>query len=379
MKNTVIGIATVFAAAAICGCWETPEEKAADAYFSGVAYTDYVELHPRLAETPTGAVCRISQMQPDDVIVAVNGYPMTRASYDEELALRTKQIQNRKNMNELLADELISQAKREIVPQFVRLRLLVDSAKRLAVIGSNEVFKAVNETVVASAKKQRKTVEKFLARFPCDKKFIFYDLAQKTWVNALIAKHIPPDVKVTDEVVAALQEEVRSMNAAAAETNEMHKADMRRWKADILAGKATFAAVAKAHSQDYCEERDIPGFWGEFERGDMDDKRVEDEVFSMKKDEISEPLEDDNGIHMVQLIEIKPPKRDKDGTIETRETRVVKHIYIEKEPFLLTQSDADMRKDARRQVQLQSIDKFVECQKTNGLNKVVYPHGNNLF
>lgn len=379
MRKMVIGIAALAVAAGICGCGKSTDEKAAEAYFADAPFQDYVELHSRMTDVPTGAVCRLEQMSPSDVVVTVNGYPMTRDSYDKELALRTKQILNRKDMNELLADELIAQARREIVPDFVRLRLLIDAAKRLEVMNSNDVFKVVNETVTASAKKQRKTVEDFLARFPCDKTLVFYDIAQRTWVNALIAKHIPPDVKVTEEVVAALQKEVASMNAAATATNEMHKSDMRRWKSEILAGKTTFAEMAKAHSQDYCEERDIPGFWGEFERGDMDDKNVEEEVFAMTEGEISEPIEDDNGIHMVQIAEIKPAQRDKDGRIENRETRVVKHIYIEKEPLLITQSDEEMKKDARRQMQLQAIDTFVQCQMTNGLNKVVYPHGENLY
>ena len=77
---------------------------------ANVPYTDYVELHDR-AECPLGEEKRIAEMAPSDVIVAVNGYPLTKQDWDDRVRIETKFLLRRRGSNQFMVDEQIKDIK----------------------------------------------------------------------------------------------------------------------------------------------------------------------------------------------------------------------------------------------------------------------------
>lgn len=357
---------------AIVGCSKNEEKYSP-------AYSDYVEINARLTNVVSGAEKKIADMAPGDVIVAVNGYPLTKEDFDRAMAIEAKMMMSQKGASEYVVGEKLKEDQQFMVPNFVRLRLLIDDAKRRNVVDSNLVFDVVNEKIMIGAKGKKKTIEQFIKSFPCDIKYICYDLAAKVWVNALIATNIPPKHVVDDSFVKAIQDQVTADNKVTQATNEMLRAKMSSWRAEILAGKRSFGAVAKEKSQDYDERDKIQGYWGDFERGEMQNKSIQAVVFNMKVGDISEPLEDEDGYHIVKVLKATPPVKNAKGRIVQKEIRTLAHIYCEKEPEIIRQSDELMFRDMKRQMQLQAIGEYVEGLKTNGLNTIVYPHGEKFF
>jgi parvulin-like peptidyl-prolyl isomerase len=111
----------------------------------------------------------------------------------------------------------------------------------------------------------------------------------------------------------------------------------------------------------------------------MESKQVQAVAFSLREGEVSDPVEDEDGVHLVKVLKIIPPERNAKGRVICDEVRRLSHIYVEKEPQIIAQTNESMFKDMEQQMQLQAIDRYVEFLRTNGVNRVEYPHGARLF
>ena len=130
----VLGMAVAMLAA---GCSQTEDDGASLVLPDG----DFVEVEKRLETVVTGEVKLVETMAPEDVIVAVNGYPLTKRYFEEDMAITTKSLLKRHSGNPYGVREMIEERKRMYVPQFVMKRLLIDDAK----IGSLHLF--IEETM----------------------------------------------------------------------------------------------------------------------------------------------------------------------------------------------------------------------------------------
>ena len=344
--------------------------------FSG----DFCELATRRREPyAIGKKMLVSSMKDDDVIVAVNGYPLTKKVFDELVLIKAKQLSAMKGANPSLTYSRLEDFKKKFIPLFVAQRLLLDRARELQVLSTNEVVSIVNRTVKNAAKAKKISVQDFVRLFPVDFKYFLYDVAERAWLNALMEKHIPPVIKVDDVFVSNVQAQVVADNLAIAQSNKLINARMAAWKKDILSGKTTFEKVAKEVSQDESSDANVPGSWGDFERGRMESKAVQAVAFSLRQGEISDPVEDEEGVHLLKVRKISPPERDSKGRVICDEVRSLSHIYIEKEPQIIFQTNEAMFKDMEQQMQLQAVDRYVESLRTNGISRVEYPHGEKLF
>jgi peptidyl-prolyl cis-trans isomerase SurA len=85
---------------------------------------------------------------------------------------------------------------------------------------------------------------------------------------------------------------------------------LRQFKNDIGTGKADFAALAKQYSEDPGSGAQ-GGDLGFFRRGELA-PQFESTALALKPGELSDPVETDFGVHLIQLLEIK------NGTFNTR-------------------------------------------------------------
>lgn len=356
------------------GC--TKEESLSRLGFTG----DFCETEQRREKSyEPGEETVVDALKPEDVLVAVNGYPLTKAKFDEVLKMKAQELSTRKGANAAYAGNQLAEFKKSYVPLFVNQRLLLDEAKRLKVLSAEEISRRVNEVVTKQAKARKIPMEKLVKSFHGDFRYALYDIQAMIVMNALIKKHIPPVGVVDDNVVAEFQKAIKEDVEGATKTNEMIRAKMAGWKRDILANKVTFEELAKKYNSGDDEDQDKPGYWGNIERGEIEDKRVQSAVFSLKIGEISDPVEDDDGYHLIRVLAIKPPERNAAGRVIQDEVRSVEHIYVNKVPILIQDTDADLKIDLKRQMQLQAVNAYLENMKTNGANRIEFPHGKHLF
>lgn len=347
---------------------------------SSVRFTgDFCELAPRQEKFEQGEETIVGKLKDDDVLVAVNGYPLTKRVFDELMVIKANQIARSKDANVAFNNNQLAEFQKNYVPMFVNQRLLLDKARELKLIPPEEVEQRVNEMVQKQAKARKKTVEEFVKSFPGDFKYYLYEVEAQLLMNRLVKTHIPPAGEVTEGLVAEFQKAIDEDNAGTTQTNEMKRAQMTKWKKDILAKKMTFEDLARKYNEDDYADEDNPGQWGEFERGEFDDKRVQSAVFSLKVGEISDPVEDDDGFHLIKVVSVKPPERNEKGRIIQDEVRKVMHIYVKKLPLLIRDANDILMADLKRQMQLQAINRYLDDLKTNGVTRIEFPHGKRLF
>ncbi len=100
---------------------------------------------------------------------------------------------------------------------------------------------------------------------------------------------------------------INAPKSAPAAERQRAKAQADELLKKVRAAPDSFAAVAKANSQD-TGSADKGGDLDFFQRGAMV-KPFEDAVFAMKKGDISEVVESDFGYHIIKLSDIKAPKQ----------------------------------------------------------------------
>jgi parvulin-like peptidyl-prolyl isomerase len=88
-------------------------------------------------------------------------------------------------------------------------------------------------------------------------------------------------------------------------------------KAELAAGKLTFAAAAKLHSQ--APSSAAGGDIGWIERRRPMPEDYSKAAFALKPGEISEPLVSPFGVHLITILEVKPgTKTAQDAAVELR-------------------------------------------------------------
>lgn len=335
-----------------------------------------IELETRTQESfPTNSAKIIAAMASNDVIVAVNGYPLTKEAFDTMVELKFKEILQMKNMNQIAADQRLDEFKRHCPNNFILQRLLVDNAYQLGVVTTNEVLGAIEDMLKKDADRINKSVRDYRKRFLGKDKYFLYERAVSYVMNKLIAKKIPPKATVNEEFTAAVRNQVKKDNFEASKTNELIRARLDGWRNQILSGKSDFLKVAKFLEGDAKGD----GIWGTFEEQEMDDPEIAAAAFALKKGGISAVLEDDNGFHVVKVLEIMPAEKDANGAVVVREKRKLSHLYVEKIPLMLEESDVQLTADLKNQMQIQAINEYAAALMTNGCNRVEYPNGTKLF
>ena len=323
----------------------------------------------------TNAPKRIVEMEGKDVILAVNGYPLTKEIYEDFMNLRREGLNARKGMNNLVAEQLMDEYCKNYIKSFIAQRLLFDQAFALGMVTEEEMLSAVEAKLKKDARKRGRKVCQTLSRFKGKERCFLYELCVSYVVDKIVHEKIPPKREVGPEFIAAVRKQVKENNAGAAKTNAAFRARLADYRTQILEKKLDFKAVARKMSG----VPDDDGLWGEFEEGSMDDPGVQAKVFAMREGEISDVIEDENGYHLVKVLKVTPPEKDEEGRVLMREKRLLSHLYIEKIPMLIEESDVVLTADLKKQMQLQAVNEYVTELSTNSVNRIEYPNGKDLF
>ena len=325
---------------------------------------------------PTNAPKTIETMALDDVIVAVNGYPLTKRTYEDLMQLRRQGLMKQKDMNSLVAEQMMDEFRARYVKYFQAQRMLVDEAFRQNVVSTNEVLSEIVRRLRKDAKRRGLTVSKSLKSYGASVKYIYQEMFTSIVIDKFVSLKIPPKRKVDERFVNAVQNQVAEENAMAAKKNSLIVADLKDQRNQILAGKLDFIDLAKRTTGG---EGDTDGVWGSFEEGDLDDPKVEAAVFSLPKGAISDVLDDSNGYQLIKVLDITPAVTNEVGRIISKEVRKLSRIYVDKEPELTRLNDVVMTSELKRQMQMQAVDEYVTLLSTNGTTRIEYPNGKDLF
>jgi len=281
----------------------------------------------------------VAKKSPNDVLVKVNGTPITRIEVDRAMKVLLSQ---RQMTSEQLPAEVKTQAEEATLEQLVAAELLYQAGKKLE---PKDLDKKVEEKI-AQNRAKFKTQEEFTAALK-SADLTEADLKTLTLkdmvINEYIEKEIAAKVTVTDAEAKKFYDEnqdkfkqsesVRASHIlcgvdAKASTEEKQKA---RDKAEGLLKKIKagedFATLAKSDST--CPSSAKGGDLGSFGRGQMV-KPFEDAAFALKPGEVSGVVETQFGYHIIKLTEKKGAETVKFDDVKGKITDYLKNQKIQK-------------------------------------------------
>ena len=372
MKSLFQWLLLTSLAVCLCGCWRDSVELTADILSIDPSFVFSAQDTNRLYR----AVKSIDELSPEDVILIVNEAGLTKRAYDQVLSMKIAGISSREGMTDLVADKHMEAFQKTYFKKFIAQRLLVDHAFAIGVVTTNEVLRHVEKVVIELAKKRGKSAEHYLKNLGAKRQQTLYEFSIAYIMDKLIHEKIPPSMEVTEKFVKDVKAEVARMNAEAAVTNQLMKSRLQGWKAQIIAKNEDFLKIAaRVSDPDEDNPSSDDGVWGEFEEGDLDTPEMRAKVFALREGEISDVLEDDNGFHLIKVLSITSPVTNESGRVIEREKRKLSHIYLEKAPLLLEEGDIVLTHDLKKQMQLRAVDEYVSALSTNGVNRIINPHG----
>ncbi|MBA2383062.1 MAG: peptidylprolyl isomerase [Actinobacteria bacterium] len=257
------------------------------------------------------AGCGGDEEVPADAVAVVDGEEISRAEYDKLLTQARKGYENRKQEFPAAGSQEFQTLKNQAVQFLVQRVQFAQQAEELD-IGVTE--KQVDERLKQIQKQyfggDQKKYEKQLADQGLTEAQVKRDLRNQIVSEKIFAK-VTSEVKVTDAEIEKHYEEKKATQYSQPESRDVrHILVKTKAKADDIAAQleagADFAALAKKFSEDtgskatggkltITKGQTVPAF----------DKKA----FSLKKNEISEPVKTQFGYHIIQALgDVKPAK-----------------------------------------------------------------------
>lgn len=319
------------------------------------------------------AVTLYKSLQPDDIIVQVNDNILRKREMERFWAMNLRAIKNVKSSEVNATQMKMQRDMMEYAPKFVEQMLLVDDAKRHKVLTETQVVERVEAMIDAAAKSKKMSREAFVNQFGDSAWFVRRTAEIRTWINAHVSTNIPPIVDVTPEVASNYLALINSETGVVRATNEWKKATLAKIRKDVMAGKVCFTNEAARLSED---EWNL----GDLERTEVDfGSEIRQQIFSVPGGIILEPMEDEECYRLIQVAKVIPGTKDEKGRLLDREKRRIYQIVLNKEDYPLQMTYPQAYRDIYHQFQMQAVQARIELLKTNGQNKVVWPHGTNLW
>ncbi|HZL34095.1 MAG TPA: peptidylprolyl isomerase [Tepidisphaeraceae bacterium] len=247
-----------------------------------------------LGNSPKGvAIAAFPQVDPGKVVITVGDQKITAGEFNDFFTQLDPSVQS-----QIVAHP---EAKRQLVERFVDMKLLAAEAKRLKLDDTTKV-RTMYEQMLANAamlhiEEQKDANEKF-----------FND--NKDWFDELQVRHILIGVK-GGPVTGAMLSDAQA------------KAKAQEIKKQLDKG-ADFANLARANSDDKGSAA-VGGSLGPapMTRGQMV-PAFEQSAFSLKKNQISEPVKTQFGYHIIQVLNrISPTYQEASQRVASRRAEVM--------------------------------------------------------
>lgn len=334
----------------------------------------------RVKVEESGVEKKIAELKPEDVIVAVDGVPYTKSMFDDERNLLIAQLKRKTQSPQELMSTL-EQMTPLLPGQFVNKYLLILEAQRIGSPSREELAKEYAKNLDGLQKARKKTLEQIERAYPSKNKSLMYrKIAEELYVRLYSATNIPPVRVVDSNLLAEVKATIKRSATEAAATNALILAELRNLSKKLTGDTEAFATEANKNDVDPETPKGSGGRLPAIEREQIENKEVAAAIFALKKvGDISEPIVEEDSAFIIQLVSVTPPVTNEQGRVVQGELRETARIFRELEGKPLEMSDAELWRDADRQMHNQGLFRKLDELMTNGTHKVVYPYGMKLF
>jgi len=295
MKRLMVVLAAV---AILAGCGKDEAKKPASAANTNETAKTYADLDN------------------DAVIVTVNGKSLTKLDVETDLTLQLSLL--RMAMPKIKGERIRKEQDRLIrksVEGFINRRVMLDEAERRGIVATAEDIDAIHTNFVATAFRGKKmTYEQMCSRLrPAMAKKINADLATDAVVfklRKLMAKetaYVPTNSEIADKLVKFAEYNKRA-----------HAIEAEAWQTATNAWKRTQSGEPFERTAEWVKGKSdhatYEAEWGSFTMDYFNDSpALQACLRAMKPGMVTPPMAADNGVVLVQLIEIVEPRTPNDS------------------------------------------------------------------
>lgn len=315
-------------------------------------------------------------LPPEAVLMRVGGRELRKADVESQIDCRIAMI---KAANKVLKDTrrevFAARMYRNFFNQFMPKALYLNAAESAGVKASEDDLETVRrELLLAYGGGSVKSIDSFRKRMtPKEFATLQTRIAEDALIFAYWRSRAPEAFVVTDEEYAAIRKRAEDMNARAEKTLAAQRVKAEEIYRKLLAGE-DFTKLAEAESATANE--DSGGFWGKFEPNEIPYPEIAEVVQKMAPGEVAKPIELDDGIHIVKLV-------DRNGTKNASvfspdgESVSLSRIVVRLPIMYAMAPTNEIRRDMRRQ-KLEPLQKKWLAKLQEGV-RVEYPSGTNLW
>lgn len=321
----------------------------------------------------------ISDMKPGDVIVVVNGEKLTKRDFDALLRVRTAifQLQSKIDIEDLDGDpvkEFVWNNQFSIVPELIHHKLFAQYAAERGIVPSDDAVAASRTRFAGNVRRRVDELVRLADRLGGEAGRLFLQIPYVDAQDALLRQSVATNDlnTISDEEVSAAQARIAAWDKNAERNNEESKKRLSAARAEIDAG-GDFAAVAAKYAQVSPEHGKE---WATFELGELpQEEDLYKWLVTAKAGDISPPLDLDDGIAIVKLVEVGKGEAPQ-GAVRPDTYRLVKctayaYQYIQhlERPELEGELVKAKMRDAQRALGTMLMGRAV----------LEYPNGTNFF
>lgn len=328
------------------------------------------EWAPRMSNPPLRSVREaenrfVDEMSPDDVVVAVNGVPLTKRELDIRLHRYSFMLSRNPNMSGKERAARYEMYGKTLIDSFVNEQVFAWEGRKAQVLTETQLRQIVASNVVLNAKAFRVKPDQIDHAVPGGLSSLCHSIEDVAWAKAYADKHVVPDAEIDDSVVSNVLAEVSMENARITASNRLVRAKAERIRSEIQQGKITFESAAERYSFDFVGGEEFPGHWGTFRPGDIEDRSLRQKLFSLELGELSDVIDDDEGYMIVRAVKDKG------------DARTFTRILFAHEPLVVLQDPKFLKRDLKNQMFSRGLRKLTAelCEKA----QIVYPHGTNFW
>ena len=318
-------------------------------------------------------------MKPDDVIVVVNGEKLTKRNFDALLRVRTAifQLQSKIDIDDLDGGpvmEFMWNSQFGIVPELIHHKLFSQYAAEKGIVPTEDAIVQAKDRFARAVSRRVDEFERIAGRLGGEAGRIFLLIPYVDAQDALLRQSVSTNDlnTISDDEISAAQARIAEWDRNADRNNEESKKLLSAARAEIDAG-GDFAEVTAKYAQVSPEHGKA---WAKYELGEIpQDEDLYKWLVTAKVGEISPPLDLEDGIAIVKLVEIgkgdAPQGVERPDTYTLVKCTAYAYQYIEhlERPELVQELLKAKMGNAQRVLGTMLVDRAV----------LEYPNGTNFF
>jgi len=244
----------------------------------------------------------IEEMVPTDVIVSVNGVPLTRENYDDAMAVKeTLYVLSRPGATKQELSMSRPYWSRAVLQEFLARQVILQDALAKKHKTSAEALRVTRSEMSTVMKINEQELERKFTELGRVGQSLKALMEENALIRSFREAEHGAALKVSSSDVESRIQEIKAYHERAEAANQLVMAKGRTLYEQLKKGD-DFFKLAALHS----EASDKPiGDWGTFLKGELEHEKLREAAFTLPVGAVSEPIDTEEGLVIIKVVERK--------------------------------------------------------------------------